>query len=82
MGLKNKSLVVFHNGTVIAHRTHNKAIEEYAKMHNVEREKAFTKEHVLSMLTLIEHDIAEVILHLGEHQKCIDILDKIGINIK
>ena len=80
--LKKKSLVVFHNGEVIAHHTHNKAIEEYAIKHNVERLEAFSPNHILSMLTLVEHDIAETIIHFGTPQKCIEILEEIGIAVK
>ena len=80
--VKKKSLVVFNNRDVIAHETHNKAIEEYMKKHNVERTKAFSPEHVHSMLTLLKHDLASVILHFGTHEKCIEILEEIGITIK
>lgn len=82
MELKNKSLVVFKNGDIIAHITHNKAIDSYAKKYNLSRETVYSCEHVLSMLVLIEHDIAESIMHFGELQHCKAILEEVGIYLK
>ena len=80
--LKKTSLVVFNNGDVIAHISHNKCIEEYAVKHGVEREEAFSHKHVLSMLTLIAHDTARNIVCFGVHQKCVEILQELGITIE
>lgn len=79
--VKKKSLVVFHNGEVIAHITHNKAVEEYAIKHGIDLKKAFSKEHVLSMLVLVKHDIAEVIVYFGEVNRCKEILEELGITV-
>lgn len=81
MEVKKKSLVVFHNGEVIASHTHNDCIDQYAERYDINKVEAYTCKHVLSMLKLIEHDIADVIMHIGEPQKCIDILHDIGITI-
>lgn len=76
-----KSLVVFTNRDVIAHVTHNKAIDEYAKKNGITREEAYSKGHVLSILNMIEHDIADVIVHFGDKHICIEILEDVGISV-
>lgn len=82
MVVKKKSLVVFHNREVIAHDTHNKAIDEYAERYGIDKDEAYTKGHILSMLVLLEHDLAEVILHFGDAKICKEILEEIGINMR
>lgn len=76
------SLVVFTNGDVIAHRTHNKAIDEYAKKNGIDREEAYSQGHVLSMLNMIDHDYAELIIHFGDEKRCLEILEEVGITIQ